>query len=78
MLVLKVAFCISYNLLSNNANLEYLDAINAYDDEGGSHFGRCLTSQLIGETQCENFSIFLSFRILRKINFGKFRSAKIA
>ena len=40
-LVLKVAFCISYNLLlSNNANLEYLDAINAYDDEGGSHFGR--------------------------------------
>ena len=28
--------------------------------------------------QCENFMKFLLFRILREINFGDFRSAKLA
>ena len=78
MLVLKVAFCISYNLLlSNNANLEYLDAINAYDDEGGSHFGRCLTSKLIGGKQFGKYSIFLSLRFYVKSITGMVEVQKL-
>ena len=33
---------------------------------------------LVATTQCGNFRIFLSFRILREISFGEYKSSKTA